>query len=101
MSTRNSAAVAAIAGGAMLALSFSVASAFTLSGPSSKQPVAFAQIEKVWWDRWGRWHRPYYYGHYHYYRHYNYYGYYDYHRPRPYWDYYHPYYRPDSGERDD
>jgi hypothetical protein len=45
--------VAALAGAAMFALPLSPASAFTLSGPSLQQPVASAQIEKVW-CRWGR-----------------------------------------------
>ena len=45
--------LAARAGATMLALSMSPASAFTLSGPSLGEPVASAQIEKVWWDRWG------------------------------------------------
>jgi hypothetical protein len=50
--------VAATAGAAMLALSLSPASAFTLSGPSLERPVASAQIDHVWWHRgygWG-WH---------------------------------------------
>jgi hypothetical protein len=45
--------IAALAGAAMFALPLSPASAFTLSGPSLQQPVASAQIEKVW-CRWGR-----------------------------------------------
>jgi hypothetical protein len=45
--------IAALAGAAMFALSSSSASAFTLSGPSLQQPIASAQIEKVW-CRWGR-----------------------------------------------
>jgi hypothetical protein len=51
-------AIAAVGGAAMLALSLSPASAFTLSGPSLEQPVASAQIEKVWWRHgWrGGWH---------------------------------------------
>jgi hypothetical protein len=49
MSKLVSTAVAAIAGSAMLALSFGPASAFTLSGGMSEQPVASSQIEKVWW----------------------------------------------------
>ncbi|WP_158818258.1 hypothetical protein [Methylocapsa sp. S129] len=49
--------LAALAGATMLALSMSPASAFTLSGPSLGEPVASAEIEKVWWDRWGNWHR--------------------------------------------
>jgi hypothetical protein len=54
-------AIAAIGGAAMLALSLSPASAFTLSGPSLEQPVASAQIEKVWWRHgWGGgWHGGY------------------------------------------
>ena len=57
MSTRNSAAVAAIAGGAMLTLSLSPVSAFTLAGPSLEQSVATSQIDRVWWRGgcgWGR-----------------------------------------------
>jgi hypothetical protein len=47
-------AIAAIGGAAMLALSMSPASAFTLSGPSLEQPVVSAQIDKVWWHHgWG------------------------------------------------
>ena len=51
-------AIAAIGGAAMLALSLSPASAFTLSGPSLEQPVASVQIENVWWRHgWGGgWH---------------------------------------------
>jgi hypothetical protein len=51
-------AIAAIGGAAMFALSLSPASAFTLSGPSLAQPIASAQIEKVWWRHgWGGgWH---------------------------------------------
>ncbi len=49
--------MAALTGGAMLALSLSPASAFTLSGPSLDGPVASAQIINVWWDQWGNWHR--------------------------------------------
>lgn len=50
--------LAALAGAAMLALSMSPASAFTLASPSLEQPVASAQIEKVWWHHgWGGgWH---------------------------------------------
>jgi hypothetical protein len=45
--------LAAVGGAAMLALSLSPASAFTLSGPSLEQPVVSAQIDKVWWrDGW-------------------------------------------------
>jgi hypothetical protein len=46
--------IAAFAGAAMLAMTLSPASAFTLSGPSLEQPVASAQIDKVWW-RGGGW----------------------------------------------
>jgi hypothetical protein len=46
--------IAAISGASMLALSLSPASAFTLSAPSLEQPVASAQIDKVWWH--GGWH---------------------------------------------
>jgi hypothetical protein len=56
--------LAALAGAAMLALSMSPASAFTLAAPSLEQPFASAQIDKVWWHHgygwgggWG-WHRP-------------------------------------------
>ena len=60
--------LAALAGAAMLALSMSSASAFTLAAPSLEQPFAAAQIDKVWWHHgwgggwgwhhgWG-WHRP-------------------------------------------
>jgi hypothetical protein len=49
--------IAAVAGGTMLA-SLSPASAFTLSGPSLEQPVASAQIDKVWW-RYGYGYRGY------------------------------------------
>src|SRR5580698_8245625 len=60
--------LAALAGAAMLALSMSPASAFTLAAPSLEQPFAAAQIDKVWWHHgwgggwgwhhgWG-WHRP-------------------------------------------
>ena len=58
MSMRVSAncSLATLAGAAMLALSLSPASAFTLSEPSLSNPAAFSQIDKVWWDRWGNWH---------------------------------------------
>ncbi len=60
-------AVAALAGAAMLAISASSASAFTLSSPSLEQPMASSYIEHVWWHhhhhhhhcwrgRWGHWH---------------------------------------------
>jgi hypothetical protein len=45
--------LAGAVGASMLALSLSPASAFTLSGPSLEQPVASAQIEKVWCNHWG------------------------------------------------
>ena len=50
--------IAAVGGAAMLALSLSSASAFTLSGPSLEQPVASAQVENGWWHHgWGGgWH---------------------------------------------
>jgi len=48
--------IATLAGAAMLALSMSPASAFTLSGSSLGDPMASGQIEKVWWDQWGNWH---------------------------------------------
>jgi hypothetical protein len=41
--------IAALAGGTMLALATSPASAVTLSGPSLEQSVASAQIDKVWY----------------------------------------------------
>ncbi|HEY1944858.1 MAG TPA: hypothetical protein VGH40_22310 [Roseiarcus sp.] len=47
---------AAVAGAAMLAISATSASAFTLSSPSLEQSMASSQIDHVWWDRWGRWH---------------------------------------------
>jgi hypothetical protein len=50
--------IAAFGGAAMLALSLSPASAFTLSGPSMKQSVASSQVDQVYWRRgWGgrRW----------------------------------------------
>jgi hypothetical protein len=51
--------LAALAGAAMLTLSMVPASAFTLASPSLAQPVASAQIDKVWWrGGWGGgWHR--------------------------------------------
>jgi hypothetical protein len=53
-----STAIAAIVGCSMLASSFTPASAFTLAGSSLQQPVASAQIDKVWWRGcgWGRCH---------------------------------------------
>ena len=55
-----SASIAALAGAAMLGLSFSPASAFTLAGPSLQQSAASAQVDKVWWRgggwRGGGWH---------------------------------------------
>jgi hypothetical protein len=57
MDSRARLSIAALAGATMLAFTLSPASAFTLSGPSLGDPVASAQIEKVWWDRWGNWHR--------------------------------------------
>jgi hypothetical protein len=56
-------AVAALAGVAMLAISASSASAFTLSWPSLEQPMASSHIDHVWWHhrhcwrgRWGHLH---------------------------------------------
>ena len=46
----------ALAGASMIAAAAGPASAFTLSGPSLGQPVAQAQVQKVWYDQWGRWH---------------------------------------------
>jgi hypothetical protein len=46
--------IAAIGGATMLATSLSPASAFTLAAPSLEQPVASAQIDKVWFN--GGWH---------------------------------------------
>ena len=46
--------LAALAGAAMLTMSMAPASAFTLASPSLSQPVAAAQIDKVWWrGGWG------------------------------------------------
>ncbi len=52
-------AVAALAGVAMLAISASSASAFTLSSPSIEQPMASSNIDHVWCRGWGcgGWHR--------------------------------------------
>ncbi len=54
-------AVAALAGVAMLAISASSASAFTLSSPSIEQPMASSDIDHVWCRGWGcrgwGWHR--------------------------------------------
>jgi len=61
--------IGAIAGATMLGLSLTPASAFTLTGPSLEQPVASAQIDKVWyrygyrgygWRGGYRWHGGYY-----------------------------------------
>ncbi len=48
-------AVAALAGAAMLAISASSASAFTLSSPSLEQPMASSHIDQVRWYRHGYW----------------------------------------------
>jgi hypothetical protein len=56
MSLRNlaSRSIAAFTGAALLGLSLSPASAFTLTGPSLEPSIATAQIDKVWWRRgWG------------------------------------------------
>jgi hypothetical protein len=52
-------AVTALAGVAMLAISASSASAFTLSSPSIEQPMASSNIDHVWCNGWGcgGWHR--------------------------------------------
>lgn len=44
-------AVAALAGAAMLAISASSASAFTLSSPSLEQPMAASHIDQVCWQQ--------------------------------------------------
>jgi hypothetical protein len=49
-------AVAALTGVAMLVISASSASAFSLSSPSLQQPMASSHVDHVWWDSWGRWH---------------------------------------------
>ena len=49
-------ALAALAGAAMLTMTATSASAFSLSSPSLEQPMAASHIDRVWWDRWGRWH---------------------------------------------
>ena len=51
-------AIAAAGGATMLALTLSPASAFTLSAPALGQPVAAAQLEKVWWHGGWGWHHP-------------------------------------------
>jgi hypothetical protein len=58
MSMRSSAIrlIGGIAAAAMLAVSLSPASAFTLSSPSLAPTVGSAQIDKVWWrGSWGGW----------------------------------------------
>lgn len=50
MSLRKLVITAALAGGAVLALAMSPASAFTLASPSLAAPVASAQVDKVWYD---------------------------------------------------
>ncbi|MBV8664775.1 MAG: hypothetical protein JO107_16945 [Hyphomicrobiales bacterium] len=52
----------ALAGAAMLAISATSASAFTLSSPSLEQPMASSHVDHVWWDAWGRWHPNRYWG---------------------------------------
>jgi len=49
-------AAAAFAGVAMMAMSATSASAFTLSSPSIEQPMTASHVDHVWYDRWGRWH---------------------------------------------
>ena len=58
-STLTSTALAALAGAAMLTLSMTPASAFTLTSPSLAPSVAAQSVDHVWWDRWGRWHGNY------------------------------------------
>jgi len=55
-STLTTTCLAAVAGAAMLTLSMTPASAFTLTSPSLAPPVAAQHVDQVWWDRWGRWH---------------------------------------------
>jgi hypothetical protein len=50
-------AVAVLAGVAMLAMSASSASAFTLSSPSLEQPMASSHIDQVYWRHGWGWHR--------------------------------------------
>jgi hypothetical protein len=67
------ASVAAFAGGTMLALSMTPASAFTLPSPSIDGSFANTQIDKAYYYRGGYYpYRRYYGGSYHYYRHRNY-----------------------------
>jgi hypothetical protein len=49
MKTLSAYSVAGLAGATMLALSWSPASAFTLSGPSLAPPIASAQIDNVYY----------------------------------------------------
>ncbi len=57
MSTRilKGGVLAALAGAAMLAISASSASAFTLSSPSLEQPMASSNIDHVWCHHCGGW----------------------------------------------
>lgn len=61
MSTRilTGGVLAAVAFAAMLGMTATSASAFTLSSPSLERPVVGSDIDHVWWDRWGRWHPNY------------------------------------------
>ena len=44
--------IAALAGAAMLGLSMTSASAFTLASPSLDKAAPPTQVEKVWWRHW-------------------------------------------------
>jgi hypothetical protein len=76
-STHAIACLAAIAGAAMLTMSMTPASAFTLASPSLAQPLDASQIEHIWYDRWGHWHPNGYtgYGHHYGYGYAHHYGY--------------------------
>ena len=56
MTARRSLSIAAIAAGAMLALSMTPASAFTPPGAALSAQVGASQVDKVWWRAcgWGR-----------------------------------------------
>jgi hypothetical protein len=67
-STLTATCLSALAG-AVMTLSMTPASAFTLASPFTAQSMADAQIDHVWYDAYGRWHpngygyaRPYGYG---------------------------------------
>jgi hypothetical protein len=89
----SSLSVAALAGGAMLALELSPASAFTLSG-SSEQSVTSGQVDTVYYRAYRGGYRGRYHGGYAYHGGYGYHGGYAYHGGygyRPYGYGYHPY----------